>query len=208
MKESTVRRTLGAAAVAAAGALGACTSAQNAETMTTTTTRTESGGAVALSGTSVDAMFTDPNVAAVGSASNQFEIQTSRVALERAQDQRVRQFAQMMVDQHGAVEQRMMQLLQSKGRAPVDNALSLGKKNVLAATLAELRGMSGRDFDVNYVLHQIHAHDQTLKELDTTLIPQTDDAQMRALLENEVRPAVAEHLRQIKEIHHGMMGMR
>ena len=102
----------------------------------------------------------------------------------------------------------MMQLLQSKGLALVDNAHSIAMKNTLQATLTELRGMTGRDFDVAYVLHQIHAHDMTLKTLDTTLIPQADDPQMKAFLQNEVRPAVAAHRQEIMNIPHQMMGMR
>jgi putative membrane protein len=150
-------------------------------------------------------MFADPNIAAVGSASNQEEIQMSRVALERAQDQRVRTFAQRMIDEHTRVEQEMAAMLQSKGMAPVDNALSLQMKRNLPPKLEMLRGMSGMQFDMGYMMRQIHAHEMTLLSLDTSLIPEADDQALKTYLQSNVRPAVAMHLREAMQLHDQLM---
>jgi putative membrane protein len=148
------------------------------------------GGAM---GGSVDA-FSDANVAASGSASNQDEIQTSQLAVQRAQNAQVREFAQMMVAEHGRFEQEMMAMLQAKGMAPVDNAFSGTLKRHLPPTLQMLQSMNGAQFDLAYMTHQVGAHELTLHALDTTLIPNTRDPDMRTMLQQRVRPAVADHL--------------
>jgi putative membrane protein len=148
--------------------------------------------AAGMAGGSVDA-FNDPNVAASASSSNMDEIQTSQLALQRAQNPQVREFAQMMVTQHGEFEQQMQDLLQAKGMAPVDNAWSGTLKRHLPPTLQMLQSMSGAQFDLAYMVHQVGAHELTLHALDTTLIPNTRDPDMRAMLQNTVRPAVADH---------------
>lgn len=153
---------------------------------------------------SPDEMFTDTKIAAVASASNQDEIQTSQVAVERAQDAQVKAYAQRMITEHTQLEQQQQQLLQQKGLAPQENALSLQLKRNLQPTLDSLRAKSGHDFDTEYVLHQISAHGTTLKTLDTSLIPQARDAEMKAMLSQRVRPAVAQHLAEAKRLHEAM----
>jgi putative membrane protein len=155
--------------------------------------------AAGMAGGSVDA-FNDPNVAASASSSNMDEIQTSQLAVQRAQNPQVREFAQMMVSQHGTFEQEMQAMLSSKGMAPMDNAFSGTLKRHLPPTLQMLQSMSGAQFDMAYMLHQVGAHELTLHALDTTLIPSTTDPDMRAMLQDRVRPAVAEHLQRAMQI--------
>lgn len=52
----------------------------------------------------------------------------------------------------------------------------------------------GAQFDLAYRTHQGGAHELTLHALDTTLIPNARDPQMRAMLQDRVRPAVADPL--------------
>jgi putative membrane protein len=154
------------------------------------------GGAM---GGSIDA-FSDANVAASASASNMDEIQTSQLALQKTQNAQVREFAQMMVAEHTRFEQEMQTMLQAKGMAPMDNAWSGTLKRHLPPTLEMLRGMNGTQFDLNYMVHQVGAHELTLHALDTTLIPNTRDPQMRAMLQDRVRPAVAQHLMRAQQL--------
>ena len=151
-------------------------------------------------------MFADPRIAAVSSSANQDEIQTSQLAVQRAQNAQVRQFAEMMVQEHGRLEQQAQSMLAEKRMVPVDNALSVQRKRNLQVMLDTLRSLSGAAFDREYVLHQIASHMMTLHTLDTSLIPQAQDPQLRTMLQQQVRPAVAAHLQQIKQIHQTLMG--
>ena len=194
-------------------ALGACATAPVSDTSGRITS--ESPGAIgtdiamatALGRTTGPEMFADPSIAAVGSASNQAEIRTSELAIQRAHDPQVRAYAQRMLDEHTRLEQQLQALIASKGFAAVDNALSLQMRRNLPVALDSLDNHSGHDFDVAYIVGQIHAHDMALKTLDTSLLPEVDDADLRTMLQQQVRPAVASHLTQAKQIHAAMMGM-
>ncbi|HEX8671254.1 MAG TPA: DUF4142 domain-containing protein [Longimicrobium sp.] len=137
--------------------------------------------------------MSDANIAAVASASNQDEIQSSRVALQKGENAQVKQFAQRMVDDHTRMEQEMSQLLQSKSVTPQDNAQSTQMKQAAQSAIQQMEGMTGRQLDSAYVAHQVQAHQATLQALETMLIPNAKDPQVKAMLE-KARPAVAQHL--------------
>jgi putative membrane protein len=141
----------------------------------------------------VAGQMTDANIAAVASASNQDEIQTSRVALEKGENGGVKAYAQQMIDAHTRMEQQLTQLLQSKGITPQDNPQSTQMKRAAQSALQGMQALSGRQLDSMYVAHQIQSHQMTLQALESALIPNARDPQMKAMLEG-ARPAVAQHL--------------
>ena len=145
----------------------------------------------------------DASIAAVASASNQDEINSSRVALEKGENAQVKQYAQRMVDDHTRMEQQMQQMLQQKGLAPQDNAQSLQMKQAARAALTRLQGLSGRALDSAYVAHQVQSHQATLQAMETTLIPNAKDPQMKSMLE-AARPAVAQHLADAQKLRQSM----
>ena len=98
-----------------------------------------------------------------------------------------------MVADHSRMEQEMRTLLQSKGITPQDNPQSTQMTQASQSALQALQGLNGRQFDSAYVAHQVRAHQATLQALETMLIPNARDPQMKAMLE-AARPAVAQHL--------------
>jgi len=145
-------------------------------------------------------MFTPPKIAGVASVSNMSEIQPSQIALTRAQHPQVRRFAQRMIDEHMRLEQAMQSMLQQKGVTPEHNGHSYQMHQNLGPMLRELNAAQGRDFDRLYMSHQVASHMSTLHALDTTLIPQATDPQMKAMLQQQVRPAVAQHYEQALQL--------
>ena len=143
--------------------------------------------------------MSDANIAAVASASNQDEIQTSQVALQKGENAGVKAYAQQMVDAHTRMEQQMMQLLQTKGITPQDNAQSTQMKQAMQSAMQAMQAMSGRQLDSMYVAHQIQSHQMTMTALETMLIPNARDPQMKAMLE-AARPAVSEHLVEARKL--------
>lgn len=138
-------------------------------------------------------MFTDATIAATASVSNHGEIVPSQLALERAENPQVRDFAQRMAQEHTRLETQMQQLLQQKGVAPMHNAFSYQLDQNLQPMMRELESASGAQFDMLYMDHQVASHMTTLHALETSLIPNARDAEMRAMLQNEVLPVVRQH---------------
>jgi putative membrane protein len=164
------------------------------------TMETGAGMNGSMAGSGGMGVMTDANVAAVASASNMDEIETSRVALTRAQNAQVRAFAQQMISEHSAVEQRMQALLRSKGMAPQPNEPARAAMNATQETLRRLNALSGAAFDQAYMAHQVDAHRWTLDSLDRSLIPAAHDDDLENMLKAEVRPAVAMHLQMAQRL--------
>jgi putative membrane protein len=165
-----------------------------------------SGGTGGASVNASAAAMTDANVAAVAHASNMDEIQTSEVALRRSQNAQVRQFAQMMITEHTAVDQEMMRMLQAKNMTPQPNAPAQAAMQATRATVANLSQRSGMDFDRAYMTHQVNAHRWTLTSLDQSLIPSTRDPELKEFLTTRVRPGVATHLETAQRINASVGG--
>src|SRR5262249_55940222 len=82
-----------------------------------------------------------------------FEVKSSNLALKKSKRSDVRQFAQMMIDQHTAANNELKQLAQSKGATL---PTKLDKPN--QQTYNQLVKLSGAAFDSAYLKAQHQAH--------------------------------------------------
>ena len=100
---------------------------------------------------------------ALASASDQFEIETSRLAQDRAANAQVREFAQMLITDH----QRSTDLLrQAAGQAQPPIQLTPPQLTPQQAQMLEgLRSAQEGAFDQLYLQGQVQAHQQTLAAL-------------------------------------------
>lgn len=144
--------------------------------------------------------MTDADILRVFMASNEGEIVTSRAVLTGTQNADVRRFAQMMVDEHTAVNQRAMAL----DLDPRDNQVSASMTQNATAKAAQIGGATGAAKDRLYMETQVVMHGHTLDMLTNVLIPGARDPQLRALL-TESRTAVERHFREAQRLHHGTM---
>lgn len=108
------------------------------------------------------AEVTDPQqFADMAASSNMFEIESSRVALERASSEEVKAFAQHMIDDHGKAGEDMKAAAQSDGITPAETLQPAHQ-----AKLDELSAAEGEAFDQAYVMAQVEAHDEAIALFD------------------------------------------
>lgn len=134
-----------------------------------------------------------PYVAMAGS-SDMYEIESSRLALQRAQTPAVRQFAQMMIDHHTMTTQQTMQAVQAAGMTPPPPALLPPQR----AMLDELQPVMGADFERAYLQQQRTAHQMALA-LHRNYARSGDTAQLRQTAGTAV-PVVQRHIDQLKSM--------
>lgn len=132
--------------------------------------------------------------------SNQFEIESSRLALEKSQNPEVKKFAQMMVDDHTKAGAQMKAAVAESGLTAPEIPVSLDKEH--NETVAELRGKSGKDFDEEYLDEQKDAHDDAValfrdyaKDGDNTTLQQFAAETLPTL------EAHLEHVKKLEEAH-------
>ena len=133
----------------------------------------------------------DANIVALLHESNVGEIQAGTLAQQRATNSAVKSFAQQMVTEHTTLDQRGNALAQQAGIAPAlpDSTLP----NQQRQEASQLQGATGSGFDRAYIAQQVAAHQRTLALVDAS-IPIAQNAQLKTMLQSEVRPRVAAHL--------------
>jgi putative membrane protein len=125
---------------------------------------------------------------------NLAEIATGKLALEKATDPKVKDFAQMMVDDHTKALGEVQQLAQTK-----DVKLSTEPDVKHKASIAKLKLMSGNTFDKSYVKNAgVGDHQATDKLLKKTQAS-AKDADVKALA-GKMLAVVEAHLKHAQEL--------
>jgi putative membrane protein len=126
-------------------------------------------------------------VAAAG-ASDRFEIQSSRIALQKARAPEVRAFAQMMIDHHTMTTADLTAAARQAGLAPPPPTLPPAKATMLTA----LQSADGDRFDGLYMRGQVTGHQEALT-LHDTYAQSGDNPALKAVAAKAV-PIVRSHL--------------
>lgn len=142
---------------------------------------------------------TDPQIAAIVVAANDVDIAAGELAKQRGTDPRVKEFAQRMITDHTGVNKAATDLVTRLGVTPEPNATSQKLTSDGEASRTTLQGQSGAAFDKAYVDQEVAYHQAVLDAIDQTLIPNAQNAELKALLE-QTRPAVAAHLDHAKQL--------
>jgi putative membrane protein len=172
-----MRRVILSALASAAVASGACA---------------PMGGPAALAGdmTPEEAM---PFVMMAG-ASDLFEIESSRLALQRSQRADVRQFGQMLIEHHTMMTQQVMAAARASGINPPPPQLLPMQQEMLS----ELRSAPAGSFDALYLRQQVMAHEMALN-LHRNYASSGDRPPLRAAA-TAAAPIVSQHLQQARQM--------
>lgn len=122
----------------------------------------------------------------------QFEIQVSKLALQRATDPEVKQFAQRMVDDHTKVGTELDQIAADTSRSTTQ------LDPVHAAMLNKLSQEQGKDFDECFIGMQVLAHEEALMCLRKEA-KKGENPKLRAFAEKNI-PVLREHLQMARKM--------
>lgn len=127
---------------------------------------------------------------------NNTEIQTSQLALERSQDETIRQYAQRMIDEHTAANQQLEPLAAQRGIE-----LPTTPSSFDTAVLEKLTQTPDAQFDQAYMDTQVNAHLKSLAVFRTGArqVAATDlQAYASTLL-----PSIQDHLEMASQMSQG-----
>lgn len=99
-----------------------------------------------------------PTFLQMAASSNQWEIQSSQVALQRSTDPAIRNFAQMIIADHQQLGAQMMAAAQAAGLPPPPQAMMPEEQQMLA----QLQSAPAGSFDAMYRDMQIAAHQKAI----------------------------------------------
>ncbi|HEX8413893.1 MAG TPA: DUF4142 domain-containing protein [Sphingomicrobium sp.] len=128
-----------------------------------------------------------PGYMSMAASSDMFEIESSRIALQRSQNPAVRNFAQMMIDHHTRTTSDLMATAQRANLPPPPPTMLPPQRDALERVRA-----AGPDFDSTYKREQIVGHQMAL-DLHRNYVAQGDLPPFRELASRTV-PIIEEHL--------------
>lgn len=127
------------------------------------------------------------------------EIDAAKIAKKHAQSQEVKDFANMMADQHEKSIKETKHVAKMNKINPEDSDMSKALKNDAKDAAADLKRQDKSAFDRAYIKQQIMMHEKVLATLKEKLIPDAQNKDLKAHLE-KTQAAVIEHLDHAKQI--------
>ncbi len=124
-----------------------------------------------------------------------YEIESSKLALTKAQSPAVKKFAQQMIDDHSATTAKLKAAIAAQRLEITPPAALDDRRNGM---LENLKGMTGRDFDRAYLDQQTAAHQEALI-LHRGFAQGGDNAALKTLAA-ETAPKVEHHLAMVKQL--------
>lgn len=137
--------------------------------------------------------LSDAEVASVAVIANQIDIDQAHLAKKKSKNKEVLEFAETMIRDHKAVIQQASDLVQKLGVTPKENAVGKQLQADAEKTSKKLHAMSGKAFDKAYVDNEVAYHKAVISAVEGLLIPETENAELKSLLEGIV-PALNAHL--------------
>jgi putative membrane protein len=131
-------------------------------------------------------------------AGGTYEVQSSRLALQKSNNDGVKRFAQHMIDDHTKANDELAGLARSKNVAvtPAPNQMQQDMLN-------RLQGLSGTQFDQEYLRQQRMAHQDTIQKFETAANSGSEDVKMWA---SKTLPTLRQHLQMVDQQLGGQNG--
>ena len=137
----------------------------------------------------------DLDFASKATASNNFELQAASIALAKSQNANIKQYAQMIADDHTAAGNELASLVKNKNWQ-----LTSGDDQNYKTMIDQLNNADAANFDRVYTDMMVKSHQDAISLFkDASTGTATTDAELRKFASDKI-PAFEKHLGQIKNI--------
>jgi len=126
---------------------------------------------------------TDPQIAHIAYTAGTLDIEAGKQALKMSKNKMVRDFAQEMVRDHKAVNDKALALVKKLHVTPEANPTSAALTKAADAERAKLGKLKGAAFDREYINNEVAYHKTVNDALASTLIPSAHNAELKSLLQ-------------------------
>ena len=130
---------------------------------------------------------TDPQIAHIAYTAGVIDIAAAKQALAKSGNKDIKAFAEDMVRDHEAVNKQALDLVKKLNVTPEDNDTSRSLTKNAADKRAELDKLTGAAFDKAYAANEVAYHKAVDGALETTLIPNATNAELKSLLQTGLK---------------------
>ncbi len=124
----------------------------------------------------------DAQIAHIAYTAGNIDIKAGEQALKKTNNPDVKAFAEDMVRDHKAVNEKALALVKKLNVTPVDNDTSKALSKQAEDTYAKLDKLEGAAFDKAYVSNEVAFHKTVNGALQTQLIPSAQNKELKDLL--------------------------
>lgn len=135
-----------------------------------------------IAATAVAGPMNDLEIAHTAYTAGGLDIRYAHLALAISEDASVREFAQLMIRDHEAVNEQAVALIQKLQVTPQDNDLSRALVSGAAAKRTELMSLNGKAFDCAYATNELGYHQVVNKTVANDFIPNVTVEPLKELL--------------------------
>jgi putative membrane protein len=150
---------------------------------------------------------TDPQIVGIVVAANQIDIDYGKLALSKAKNKEVRDFAQQMVTDHSALQKSVFDLGAKLNVTPADSDTSKSLKSQSEDTTRKLKALKGKAFDKAYIDNEIAYHQAVINAVSTVLIPNAQNPELKSALEGAA-PLFQGHLEHAQKLQADLQGSK
>ncbi|WP_437278841.1 DUF4142 domain-containing protein [Sorangium sp. So ce375] len=143
----------------------------------------------------VEAPLTDEQILAVLDASNKKEIDEAQLAQTKAKNKDVKAYAKVIAQHHTEAKAKQAKLAKKLGITAADSDKSKQLTDETQQAVEQLKALQGADFDQQFVSTMIKDHQSTLDFLDRKALPNAKNADLKAMVEKDLRPRIEKHLK-------------
>ena len=129
----------------------------------------------------------DAQIAHIAYTAGQIDIKAAKLALQKSKNKEIRAFAQDMVRDHTAVNQKALALVKKLNVKPEDNGTSKSLLQQAQGTEASLKKLNGPAFDKAYADNEVEYHKTVNGALESTLIPSASNPELKELLQTGLK---------------------
>jgi len=144
-------------------------------------------GANSVDEPSAATALSDMEIAHIAYTAGTIDIRYAHLALAISENPDVRTFAETMIRDHTAVNEKAVALLQKLGATPHDNPTSQKLVNDAAEIRRELMELDGAAFDRRYAANELAYHQFVNAAVEDQFIPAVQNAEFKRLLKSALR---------------------
>jgi putative membrane protein len=141
----------------------------------------------------------DAQIAQIVLTADSVDVDYGNLAVKKTKNAEVKAFAETMIRDHTAVNDKATALAKKLGMTPEASDTSKSLKSDGEKEMAKLKAMRGAEFDKAYIDNEVAYHESVIGALDKVLLPNAKNAELKSLLESG-RPIFVSHLNHAKEL--------
>ena len=129
----------------------------------------------------------DMDIAHIAYTAGNIDIRYAHLALAISETPAVREFAETMIRDHTAVNQKALALLEKLGATPTNNDTSRQLERDAETMRTELMALRGEAFDKRYVANELSYHEFVNGAVESQFIPNAQNEEFKNLLASALR---------------------